>query len=378
MRFQGIVALLAAGVLLSTHLGHAEDRSDLWIVSGQSNACGRGPLPGPTGDDRVRMFDESTGQFVVAEDPLPGMNTDGVGPWVAAAQRVAAAPAVGTHGRGIDLVGFAKGAQPISFWDPGASGDLHLMGRIARVGQGAGVFLWYQGESDAATAESVAAYQEKLATLVERVRAASGNPRLTAVIVQLGPNTRTRPKDFAADYMGLREAQRRFVVADGNALLVPALGRPLKDGVHLATPGYVELGDEIGGALLRSRFGRSDLSWPGPVLDAAVLHGSDRQVTAHFAEVQRLGGVTVGDFVVVDEGGPAACREASSSNTTVQLTFSRKITLPAHLVYAYGNGPEGTLIDEAGHRAPAVQVELTRGPPPDDGPTAAPNGAGSQ
>jgi hypothetical protein len=370
VQFTSFLLMLAVSALLVVNLGCARHPVDLWIISGQSNACGRGPLPGPQGIPEVRMSDPSKGRFVVATDPLPGMNTRGVGPWVAAAQRVA------RTGRRIDLVGYARGGRPISYWNPGNQGDKELMPRIARAGKGAGVFLWYQGESDTHNAEDAAAYQQRLTALVERVRKAADSPGMTAVIIQIGAMVRKGPAKGRGRWMTVREAQRQFVLADGNALLVPAIGRSLKDGVHLSTPGYQELGEEIGRALLRSRYKHADVDWPGPVLDVAVLAEGGRRVTAHFAEVRQLSGVTESDFVVTDPGGATVCREAKHGATTVELAFDRRITLPARLVYAYGDAPTATLVDEAGNRAPAVHINLTAGSPPADEPTAAPNGAG--
>ena len=365
-------------VLLVLNFGCAGNRSNLWILSGQSNACGRGALPGPKGIDAVRMFavdegrhDPGPGQWETAQDPLPGMETRGVSAWVTAAQAVA------QRGYKIDMLGYALGAQQISHWDPGNEGERKLFSRIEKHGKGAGVFLWYQGESDTGSPEDAAAYQDKLTDLVARVRKAAENPRMTAVIIQLCARTRPGEAKGQTYFMSVREAQRRFVLADGNALLVPALGRLQKKDGHLSTPGYVELGEELARALLRNRFNRRDINWPGPVLDAAVLAPGSRKVTAHFAEVKELSQVAESDFVVVDAEGPAVCSAARAGATTLELTFDRRITLPARLFYAYGDSPKATLVDEAGNRAPAVQIDVTTGAPPADEFTNAPNGAGA-
>jgi len=364
-------------VLLVLHFGCSSNRSNLWILSGQSNACGRGELPGPKAIDKVRMFapdevrdDPGPGEFVTAEDPLPGMETWGVSAWVTAAQAVA------QKGHKIDMLGYALGAQPISHWAPGSEGEMKLLSRIKRKGKGAGVFLWYQGESDTSSPEDAAAYQDRLTNLVARVRKAAENPQMTAVIIQLCAMTRPGQAKGLAYFMAVREAQRQFVLADGNALLVTALGRLQKEDGHLATPGYMELGEELARALLRNRFNQRDINWPGPVLDATVLAPGSRKITAHFAEVKKLSGVTPSDFVVVDGAGSAVCCSARAGATTLELTFDRQIMLPARFFYAYADSPEATLVDEAGNRAPAVQIDVTTGSPPDDEFTKAPNGAG--
>ncbi len=154
----------------------AVDIPNLWILSGQSNACGRAKLPGPDPIPAVTIFDHETGKFIMAQDPLPGMRTMGVGPWVAAAQTVADA------GYDISLVGSATGGKPIAFWHPGEPGYVDLMAAIDKAGKGAGAMLWYQGESDALSGLTPAEYTQDLKQHVARVRKQTGNPDLWAVI----------------------------------------------------------------------------------------------------------------------------------------------------------------------------------------------------
>lgn len=358
--------LLCLTTLLVSATANADDNPQLWILSGQSNACGRAKLPGPAADERVTMFDPKTGEFVVAQDPLPGMGTTGTGPWVAAAQAVA--PLAGD----ITMLGYANGGKPISFWHPGKPGYVGLMPRIERAGQGAGVFLWYQGENNSAPGTSGAEYVKELQEHFARVRKAADNPEMLVVVVQLGPDTRTDN----SGYMTLREAQRQYVAGDPQAILVPALGRTLKDTVHLDNAGYRELGAEIGRALLRHRFGKTDVAWPGPVLDAAVIDEDRRSVVAHFAEVDELAGCDATDFALIDEEGTVRCTMATPGKTTVTLIPERVVRLPARLIYAFGQNPQASLVDEAGNRAPAVQIPVAAGDTPEDVPTAAANGAG--
>jgi len=374
----GAFSIAVVGLLLLVlNFWYGSNRSNLWILSGQSNACGRGALPGPKAIDQVRMFapDEGRhnpgpGEWVAAEDPLPGMETWGVSAWVTAAQAVA------QKGHKIDMLGYALGAQPISHWAVGSEGERKLLSRIKKRGKGAGVFLWYQGESDTSSPEDAAAYQDRLTNLVARVRKAAENPQMTVVVIQLCAMTRPGQAKGLAYFMRVREAERQFVLADGNALLVTALGRLQKEDGHLATPGYMELGEELARALLRHRFNQRGVNWPGPVLDAAVLGPGSRNITAHFAEVKQLAGVTESDFVVVDAEGSTVCSAARAGATTLELTFERQIALPARFFYAYADSPEATLVDEAGNRAPAVQIDVTTGSCPPDEFTNAPNGAG--
>jgi hypothetical protein len=358
----GTLLLTVAQVLAAGH------EQALWIVSGQSNACGRAKLIEFAADPRVKMFDPENSRFVVAQDPLPGMNTKGMGPWVVAGHHLA------KNGTSVQLVGYAMGGRPIAFWHPGQPGDEGLFPRIARAGRKAGVFLWYQGESDAHAGMSTPEYQRELQQLVARVRKAAKNREMLVVIVQLGPCT----TPGVAGYTSIREAQRRFVASDPRAVLMPALGRTLGDTVHMDSAANLELGAEIARALFKVQYRREDVNWPGPVLDAAAADGKNRKrVVAHFAEVRQLQGAEASDFAILDPEGSVRCMRLTAGATLVTLDFERDFVEPAKLVYGYGTNPKATLMDEAGNRAPAVQIRIAKGASPEDIPTTVARGAGA-
>ena len=385
---------LALPVLVSaTHLLVAGDApstaggtGDLWILSGQSNACGRGLPPGLPASTSVEAFDLAKGTWVPAVDPLPGMGTKGVGPWQAAAVEYA-----GLTKRHVRLAGSARGGSKIELWNP-TDGIVWktLSPVLDRAGTNAGVFLWYQGEANCEKGQEQ--YQANWTDLVARVRKGCGNPAMTVVVVQLsvhhpGRNMGQEPPapkplaNSASQVMRMREIQRQCVLSDPAALLVTAMGPKTQDYWHLSSEGQIELGREIGRALA-ARLHNVDTGWPGPVLDSAVLSEDRKTVTAHFAEVTKLGGITAADFAIVHADGPSAdilaqaTKAEAFGGTRIRLTFDQTVTLPAALVYGAGNAPAATLVDEAGNRAPAVQLDLASGAIPDDKPTAAPNGAG--
>ena len=388
-------SLVPAVLVSATHLLAAADApstaggaGDLWILSGQSNACGRGAPPGLPANDAVEAFDPDRGTWGQAVDPLPGMETKGVGPWQAAAIEYA-----GLTQRQIRLAGAARGNRKIELWNP-SDGVMwqKLSGVLERAGSNAGVFLWYQGEANCEKGQEQ--YQANWTELVARVRQGCANPAMTVVVVQLGvchpgralgqepPVLKPLTSGSENQVMRMREVQRQCVLSDPAAILVTAMGRKTQDYWHLSTEGQIELGREIGRALA-ARLHRIDTGWPGPVLDAAVLGEDRKTVTAHFAEVKQLAGITASDFAVVRSGGPSAdilaqaTRAEALGGTRIRLTFGAAITLPAALVYGAGGAPAATLADEASNRAPAVQLDLTTGAVPEDKPTTAPNGAGA-
>lgn len=373
-RFRGLIPVIAI-FLLSTPEYSDAGKIETWIISGQSNAVGAGKLPGPEPDPRVMMYDvlsrdeiRSTGKWSIAQDPMESMmGSKGVGPWVSAAQEV-----VKQADASIRLVGSAWFGKPIQFWNPGEHGHVILMQRIRRAAQGAQVFLWYQGESDAAQWMDMEIYLSELKKHVARVRREADRPDMTAVIVQV----------TGGYHMGLGpicEAQRQFVIQDKNSILVTAVGRSLEDQWHLNRDGYRELGHEIASALLRNVYGQKDTTWPGPVLDRAVIGKDKRTVRAHFAEVATLKGCKPGDFAIMDTQGLVIRQyavRAVSHQTVIDLHFDSTVMLPAKMIYGAVGYPKATLTDEMGFRAPAVQIDIEGGSPPEDKASAAPNGAG--
>jgi hypothetical protein len=175
----------------------------------------------------------------------------------------------------------------------------------------------------------------------------------------------------------IREAQRQFVIADGNAILVTALGSTC-DGAHLTREGYFKLGAGIGSALLRHRYRRKDQSWPGPVMDVVRPGPDDASLVAHFAEVKKLAGADANEFRAIDATGTVNCKSITLQNTRAALTFARALTPPITLQFGLGSTSTPGLVDEAGHPAPAVLMEVVAGPLPEDKETACPNGAGHQ
>lgn len=353
------LAVVAAMILL----GPVTARTELWILSGQSNGAGWALLPGLPPDPKVLMFDYAEKKWVPAQDPLPCMSSRGVGAWIAAAQAVTkeGVPA-------IKLVGAAMPGAPIAYWNDGGKGMADLTNAVKACGEKGDVFLWYQGESDSQLGTKVEEYEAKLRELVARVRKVADNPAMAVVVIQLSG------WGCGGDPMIIREAQRRFVISDTNAILVAAIG--LSDGEHLSKDNYYKLGQEISRALLKVRYGSKTANWPGPVMDAAALSADSRSATAHFAEVKKLQGCGASDFGAVDAAGPVKCENVQATNTLVHLTFERPLKLPAKLIYGFGRDPKATLMDEAGNRAPAVQLDLTPGASLEDKESLAPNGAG--
>jgi len=263
------------------------------------------------------------------------------------------------------------GSSPNAFFDKGEPGFERMSKNIKASKQPGDVFLMFGGYRGSADTTL-----KRLKKIIKNVRKEAGNPKMLFVLVQVGAYKDR--KKLLGELLILREQQRQLVIEDDNAILLTSLGQELADFAHLSKKGYFNLANELSQAILKVRYKHKNINWPGPVLDKAILSGNKKYVYAHFAEVKKLSGCVASDFGIIDSKGHARCLSAKASKTLVKLTFDRKIKRPAKLIYGYGWAPEGTLVDEAGNHAPAVQLDLTAGKRPQDKPTKAPRGAGPQ
>jgi len=333
-----------------------KDSPKLWIVTGFSNGSGKAPLPGFKPDPRVEMW--KSDKWVTASDPLSFMDQKSkVGGWHATALEVA------SKGYDIRLIG-----GPL-IWNKKkySLSDIN----IKKSNQQGDLLIIFGGSRGVAEK-----HLSRMQKLVKNIRLAAKNPKMPLVMIQVGAYVGR--KNMQTHMHVLREAQRQLVVEDGNAILLTAFGQGLIDFAHLSREGYSNLAKEIGRAILKNHYGHKDINWPGPILDCAVLENNNKTIWAHFAEVEKLSGCVAKDFGIKDTKGYLQCKSAITKGSLVRLEFSRKINLPADLIYGFGWAPKGTLIDEAGNHAPAVRLNITRGKKPTDTITRIPNGAGNK
>jgi hypothetical protein len=331
---------------------------DLWILAGQSNAVGTGgdaslgrkAVPGVQGlSPRYGIL-----QWRAASD---GFFEHTVGPWVTAAQEFYAATGVP-----VGLLGFASGSKPIDyFFDESGEDLLQLKPLIERHGRHAAAFFWYQGESDSFAAETWTVYGAKLPKLVAAVRRAADRPNMDVGIVQLARYLWFRDDHFAP----VRETQRRFVMADAHAALYATHPYDVNPGdkIHLMTPGYVELGRQIGQSRIACETSGRFTS-PGPMVAGVRFAGSNRRrLVARFTNADGLtGGEDIGEWFVTDarrggfqNGGfvPLVAVKTDAATGSVTVELAEPAEGGTALSYVYNCSLVGTLRNSGGFPAPA-------------------------
>jgi len=167
---------------------------DIYILMGQSNMAGRGPITDAIKDehnDKVYMFTKDR-QWVIAKHPLhfDKPSVAGVGPGLTFGIEMAKANSKVKIG----LVPCAVGGTPIEHWEPGAydaatkthpwDDAVERIKAAMKYGTIKGV-IWHQGESNSG-GDKPKKYLAQLSELIQRVRTLIGNPDLPFIVGELG------------------------------------------------------------------------------------------------------------------------------------------------------------------------------------------------
>jgi hypothetical protein len=237
----------------------------IYLLAGQSNMSGRGrveDLPPGFPAHGVRIWNLTNADaWAPAAEPLDATEGQvdrvsrdrrpGVGPGLAFADAVAEA----RPGLGVGLVPCARGGASMAEWRPAPGRDtlygscLRRARLAARRGRIAGV-LWYQGESDAASAAEAEAWGRRFAELVAAWRRDLGEPRLPVAFAVLGaisPARRAEPG--FAEWDRVKAAQRAVRIPGVAAVEAEAVELS-RDGLHLSAAGALALGRRLADAML--------------------------------------------------------------------------------------------------------------------------------
>lgn len=374
------------------------EEADIWVLAGQSNMQGYGLLTGPQKlDPRILVFGLNnewmpptppTHRVFTAAAPVykatireknPGITDEAwktmeegerktpsntTGP-----DRTFAEAIVNATGRRIGLLPCALGSTSMADWDPAKRdlGDHSLYGtmieRIRRVGGKVKGVLWYQGESDAGSAPTLAAFSPAFLNLVDSLRRDTGNPDLPFLYVQISRFC-LESQELAPGWDALREQQRALAGARKNVWMVPAIDLPLDDLIHIGAPGQARLGRRLAQVALTHVYG---VKGHGTPLDFAsyeilpsldVLHHTLRVkfsgVTGRLQAQGRPAGFSLrsddpkhdGPMVYKVEFDPA-------DPAAVLVWYSKAITSPVRLYYGAGLDPYANIVDDRDMAVPA-------------------------
>ncbi len=237
-----------SAVVLGAEPEVSKENFHLFLLVGQSNMAGRGPMgEGDRAvDPRVWMLNREE-EWVLAVDPLhfdkPGVV--GVGLGRSFARHVADAdPEVR-----VGLIPCAVGGSPIASWEPGAYDEptrshpyddaLKRARKAMETGTLKGI-LWHQGESDAQP-ELAAVYEQRLHELIARFRKELNAPDLPFVAGQMG-RFEERPWSEAKERVDAAHRNLPGKVAH-TAFVSAAELKHKGDQIHFDSDSYRILGD---------------------------------------------------------------------------------------------------------------------------------------
>lgn len=267
--------LLLAALLLFP-LSQADAKAKVFILSGQSNMSGGGPVVAeglkfdPAVGDKVRIWDAcgeggkrgALGKWASLNE-LQALKkearNDTIGPEFGFAKAMAGlVPADEIH-----LIKVARGGTPIDWWLPDAAGKdnghtlllKNLKIALEKIGgeyEIVGV-LWMQGESDSKKQEDAEAYQKKLERLIALMRKETGKPELPFVIGRISSRI-LESKKFKMPFAKIVQSGQEAVTKnDKHAFMVDTDDLSQRDDlVHFDQEGQMGLGKRFGEAMIKA------------------------------------------------------------------------------------------------------------------------------
>lgn len=211
-----------------------------FLMIGQSNMAGRGDIGDVEPIDNFRCYMLRNGRFLRMREPVnpdrpifEGTFRSGISLAASFADEFAK-----VYQSRVGLIPCADGGTDIDSWQKGSILYDHavMMTRLAMRTSNFSGFLWHQGESDAMTEESVAAYKSKLVKLISDMRADLGSPEAPFIMGELSLNIQrdwVRPE--------LIERMNEIYAEISNEVpycaVASSLGLSVKDdGIHFSAP----------------------------------------------------------------------------------------------------------------------------------------------
>ena len=243
------------------------------------------------------------------------------------------------------LINRAVNGSSITQWQSGQANLAALASAIEASGGDVELFLWFQGESDAA-AMSKSTYKTNLGNLHGLVRAMT--PRSIADfhfgVISLGVGSYSGSVE--GDFGKIRAAHVEYASESEGAFLATAAHDVYtSDGVHIVGEGQSRIGRRVAMVSAAAIAGENK---SGPRIVSASISG-----TVVTLSVEHRGGTSLQDgsggsgsalagFRVFDDGVDASISATAIVGSTIEITLSSAPSWAVTVSYAMENCPHGT------------------------------------
>jgi sialate O-acetylesterase len=354
---------------------------DVWILAGQSNMEGVGDMTGAAkahplicafsmrrewrlAEDPLHILDESPDAChspapcsVEVGERLRATKPKGVGVGVFFAREMLQRSGGVPQG----LICTAHGGTSMQQWSPsgkrlgGKSLYASMLMSVRATGQPVAGLLWYQGESDANTADAPK-YTRRMKKLVATSRHDLRQPKLPWMIVQIARHF-CEGVD-SSGWNSVRDQQR--LLPDKIAFLetVAAIDLPLDDPIHIGSAGFDRLGRRLARVADRLVYGNRQEARPPRIRSARLVEGGASPTVEVEIDDVSVGLRSEGEprgFAWVNEGGNVLnlIYKSEIRGNKVALHLARKPDARAHLYYGYGYVPTCNITDSRDFSLPA-------------------------
>lgn len=371
---------------------------DVWVLAGQSNMQGCGPLFEALDPDPNVFLFNMPGEWEVAKEPLhllwssyapvhkdlmrPGLPEDQkdwtdaqlaehertTRNWGAGLGLAFGKAMVDYLGKPVGLIAAAHGGTSLFQWsqDLKGQGTSSLYGamldRIEKAGGKLRGILWYQGESDC-NPEAAASYADRFDAWIAAVRQDTGIPDLPVVVVQLSRYVLAVEGPGQADsWDAVRVAQLELPARIPQTATAPAIDLALSDSIHVGTPGLIRLGRRMARLVQALEAGEVN---PGPrvtdvkeivgPLGTPMLEISTVNVAGSWNGLHNASGFAVWGV----DGSPLPllrvvdASQSPDDPTKIRVLMNSPIEGPCLLTYGRGTNPACGVTDEADMALPA-------------------------
>ena len=209
--------------------------------------------------------------------------------------------------------------------------------------------IWYQGETNVGRAIQ---YQHLMKTLISDWRTRFDSPELPFYFVQLAPWNYNDLEGISS--ANLREAQRRSMNIPNTGMVV-TLDIGNVDNIH---PGNKEdVGKRLALWALVKNYNKKDLVYSGPL--PREIDQVEGKILISFDHVEKgliLKREVSNQFEIAGKDGHFIPAKVKVDGNIIEV-YSPAISEPVNVRYAYKNGAEASLFNQAGLPAPSFTTE---------------------